>query len=288
VAKLAANNTSAERPVKRKPKLGQNFLTDHSAAKRIVDALGDISDRTVIEIGPGRGMLTDFLVRRARKVIGIELDRVLAAQLRMRYATLKNVDVLESDFVNVEWISMVGRRPGPLHDLRPTQAETVDVVGNLPYYITSDIVLRILEEHESIGRAVIMVQREVADRISAAPGSRDYGLLSATAQLYARVENLFTLPPEAFDPPPEVYSSVIRLTMASRVAELDVDPAAFQAMLKLAFAQKRKTLANNLKGQYNDKTIRSALKVAGVRPDARAEALPLDRMAAIFRVLKAA
>jgi len=288
VTKLAANNTSAERPVKRKPKLGQNFLTDHSAAKRIVDALGDISDRTVVEIGPGRGMLTDFLVRRARKVIGIELDRVLAAQLRMRYATLKNVDVLESDFVNVEWISMVGRRPGPLHDLRPTQAETVDVVGNLPYYITSDIVLRILEEHESIGRAVIMVQREVADRISAEPGSRDYGLLSATAQLYARVENLFTLPPEAFDPPPEVYSSVIRLTMASRVAELDVDPAAFQAMLKLAFAQKRKTLANNLKGQYNDKTIRSALKVAGVRPDARAEALPLDRMAAIFRVLKAA
>ena len=288
MTKLAANNTSAERPVKRKPKLGQNFLTDHSAAKRIVDALGDISDRTVVEIGPGRGMLTDFLVRRARKVIGIELDRVLAAQLRMRYATLKNVDVLESDFVNVEWISMVGRRPGPLHDLRPTQAETVDVVGNLPYYITSDIVLRILEEHESIGRAVIMVQREVADRISAEPGSREYGLLSATAQLYARVENLFTLPPEAFDPPPEVYSSVIRLTMASRVAELDVDPAAFQAMLKLAFAQKRKTLANNLKGQYNDKTIRSALKVAGVRPDARAEALPLDRMAAIFRVLKAA
>ena len=288
MTKLAANNTSAERPVKRKPKLGQNFLTDHSAAKRIVDALGDISDRTVVEIGPGRGMLTDFLVRRARKVIGIELDRVLAAQLRMRYATLKNVDVLESDFVNVEWISMVGRRPGPLHDLRPTQAETVDVVGNLPYYITSDIVLRILEEHESIGRAVIMVQREVADRISAEPGSREYGLLSATAQLYARVENLFTLPPEAFDPPPEVYSSVISLTMASRVAELDVDPAAFQAMLKLAFAQKRKTLANNLKGQYNDKTIRSALKVAGVRPDARAEALPLDRMAAIFRVLKAA
>jgi 16S rRNA (adenine1518-N6/adenine1519-N6)-dimethyltransferase len=288
VPKLAANNSSVERAVKRKPKLGQNFLTDHSAAKRIVDALGDISDRTVIEIGPGRGMLTDFLVRRARKVIGIELDRVLAAQLRMRYATLKNIDVLESDFVNVEWTSMVGRRPGPLHDLRPTQPETVDIVGNLPYYITSDIVLRILEEHESIGRAVIMVQREVADRISAEPGSRDYGLLSATAQLFARVENLFTLPPEAFDPPPEVFSSVIRLTMAPRVAELQIEPRSFQSMLKLAFAQKRKTLANNLKGQYDDKAIRSALKEAGVRPDARAEALPLDRMAAIYRALKAA
>jgi len=288
VPKLAANSTSPVRPAKRKPKLGQNFLTDHSAAKRIVDALGDTANRTVIEIGPGHGMLTDFLVRRARKVIGIELDRVLAAQLRMRYATLKNIEVLESDFVTVEWTSMVGRRPGPLHDLRPTQPDTVDIVGNLPYYITSDIVLRILEEHESIGRAVIMVQREVADRISAEPGSRDYGLLSATAQLFARVENLFTLPPDAFDPPPEVYSSVIRLTMAPRAQELSIDPAPFQSMLKLAFAQKRKTLANNLKGHFDDKAVRAALKEAGVRPDARAEALPLDRMAAIFRALKAA
>ena len=286
--KLVANNSTVVSAVKRKPKLGQNFLADHSAAKRIVDALGDVSNRTVIEIGPGRGMLTDFLVRRARKVIGIELDRVLAAQLRMRYATLKNVEILESDFVTVEWTSMVGRRPGPLHDLRPTQPETVDLIGNLPYYVTSDIVLRILEEHESIGRAVIMVQREVADRISAEPGSRDYGLLSATAQLFAGVENLFTLPPEAFDPPPEVYSSVIRLTVAPRVSELQIDPEAFLAMLKLAFAQKRKTLANNLKGRYHDKAIRSALKEAGVRPDARAEALPLDRMAAIYRALKAA
>lgn len=286
--KLVVNNSTVASAVKRKPKLGQNFLADHSAAKRIVDALGDVSNRTVIEIGPGRGMLTDFLVRRARKVIGIELDRVLAAQLRMRYATLKNVEILESDFVTVEWTSMVGRRPGPLHDLRPTQPETVDIIGNLPYYVTSDIVLRILEEHESIGRAVIMVQREVADRISAEPGSRDYGLLSATAQLFAGVENLFTLPPEAFDPPPEVYSSVIRLTVAPRVSELQIDPEAFLAMLKLAFAQKRKTLANNLKGRYDDKAIRSALKEAGVRPDARAEALPLDRMAAIYRALKAA
>lgn len=286
--KLVVNNSTVVSAVKRKPKLGQNFLADHSAAKRIVDALGDVSNRTVIEIGPGRGMLTDFLVRRAHKVIGIELDRVLAAQLRMRYATLKNIEILESDFVTVEWTSMVGRRPGPLHDLRPTQPETVDIIGNLPYYVTSDIVLRILEEHEGIGRAVIMVQREVADRISAEPGSRDYGLLSATAQLFARVENLFTLPPEAFDPPPEVYSSVIRLTMAPRVSELEIDPEAFQAMLKLAFAQKRKTLANNLKGRYDDKAIRSALKEAGVRPDARAEALPLDRMAAIYRALKAA
>jgi len=288
VAKSAAKDMTVTRSGKRKPRLGQNFLTDHAAARRIVDALGEVSNRRVIEIGPGRGMLTDLLVRRARKVIGIELDRVLAAQMRMRYATLNNVEILESDFVTVEWTSMVGRRPGPLHDLRPTQPETVDIIGNLPYYVTSDIVLRILEEHESVGRAVVMVQREVADRISAEPGSRDYGLLSATAQLFARVENLFTLPPGAFDPPPEVYSSVLRLTMAPRMAELQVDAAPFLELLKVAFAQKRKTLANNLKGRFDDKAIRAAVKEAGVRPDARAEALPLDRMAAIFRALQAA
>ena len=233
-------------------------------------------------------MLTDQLVKRARRVIGIELDHVLAAQMRMRYATLQNVEILESDFVTVEWISMVGRRPGPLHDLRPTQPETVDIIGNLPYYVTSDIVLRILEEHQSIGRAVIMVQREVADRISAEPGSRDYGLLSATAQLFARVENLFTLPPGSFDPPPKVHSSVLRLTMAPRLAELQIDAEPFLEMLKLAFAQKRKTLVNNLKGRYDDKAVRAALKAADVRADVRAEALSLEKMAALFRALRQA
>ena len=273
---------------KSRPKLGQNFLIDLSAAHRIVDALGDISNRTVIEIGPGRGMLTDLLVHRARKLIGIELDRVLAAQMRMKYASLSSIEVLESDFVTVEWQSMVGRRPGPLHDLRPTQPDTVDIIGNLPYYITSDIVLRILAEHESIGRAVIMVQREVADRIAAQPGTRDYGLLSATTQLFARVENLFTLPPSAFSPAPQVHSSVLRLTMAPRLEELRVDPDAFQELLKLAFAQKRKTLANNLKVSYPGKQVSASLKAAGVRADVRAEALPLEKMAAIFRNLKQA
>jgi 16S rRNA (adenine1518-N6/adenine1519-N6)-dimethyltransferase len=286
VAKSATQEIITGRSSKRKPKLGQNFLTDHSAALKIVEALGDISNRTVIEIGPGPGMLTDLLVRRAKKVIGIELDRVLAAQMRMRYATLTNVEILESDFVTVEWTSMVGRRPGPLHDLRPTQPETVDIVGNLPYYATSDIVLRILQEHQSIGRAVIMVQREVADRISAEPGSRDYGLLSATAQLFARVDNLFTLPPGAFDPEPKVHSSVLRLSMAPRLAEFNVEAEPFVEMLKLAFAQKRKTLVNNLKARYDDKAIRSALKGAGLRADVRAEALPLEKMAALFRALR--
>jgi 16S rRNA (adenine1518-N6/adenine1519-N6)-dimethyltransferase len=286
VAKTASNKSVAG--VKRKPKLGQNFLTDLGAAQRVVEALGDVSHRTVIEIGPGRGALTDLLVTRAKRVIGIELDRVMAAQLRMRYATKTNVEILESDFVAAEFTSMVGRRPGPLHDLRPTQPETVDVIGNLPYYITSDIVLRILELHQNIERAVIMVQREVADRIAAEPGSRDYGLLSATVQLFARVDKLFTLPPGAFSPPPQVHSSVLRLTMAPRLQELQVEEGPFIAFLKLAFAHKRKTLLNNLRGQYKDDAVRAALKSARLRADIRAEALSLEKTAAVFRALQQA
>ena len=284
----STTGSGAGKGTPRKPKLGQNFLIDHGVARRIVEALGDVSNRTVIEIGPGEGVLTDVLVKRAKHVIGIELDRVLAAQLRMRYATRDNVEILESDFVTVEFPSMLGRRPGPLHDLRPTKPDTVDIVGNIPYYVTSDIVLRILSLSQKLERAVIMVQREVADRISAEPGSRDYGLLSATAQLYARVDNLFTVPPEAFNPPPEVYSTVLRLTMAPRLEELQVEEEPFIRLLKLAFAQKRKTLANNLKGTYTDASIKAGLKVAGLRFDVRAEAVPLDKMAALSRSLQAA
>jgi 16S rRNA (adenine1518-N6/adenine1519-N6)-dimethyltransferase len=285
VPRTAAKKTA--RPgTTRKPKLGQNFLIDEGAARRIVEALGDLSNRTVIEIGPGRGMLTRLLLPRAKRVIGIELDRVLAAQLRMQYSTRPNLEVLESDFVTAEFPSIVGRRPGPLHDLRPTQPETVYVVGNIPYYITSDIVLRILALHQKIERAVIMVQKEVADRISANPGSRDYGLLSATTQLFARVEKLFTLPPGAFSPPPKVHSTVIRLTMAPRLEQLQVEEEPFIAFLKRAFAQKRKTLLNNLRGQYQDSAIRAALKSAGLRSDVRAEAMSLEKTAAVFRALQ--
>ena len=288
MAKTKTASSESVSRVNRKPKLGQNFLTDLGAAQRVVEALGDVSNRTVIEIGPGRGVLTDVLAIRARHVIGIELDRVMAAQLRMRYATKPNVEILESDFVAAQFTSMVGRRPGPLHDLRPTQPETVDVIGNLPYYITSDIVLRILELHQNIERAVIMVQREVADRIAAAPGSRDYGLLSATVQLFARVDKLFTLPPDAFSPPPQVHSSALRLTMSPRLQELQVEEGPFIAFLKLAFAHKRKTLLNNLRGQYNDVALRAALKSAGLRADVRAEAMSLEKTAAVFRALRQA
>ena len=268
-----------------KAKLGQNFLADNRAAERIVAALGEIGQSLVVEIGPGRGALTEKLVQKAGRVIAIELDRMLATQLRIQYSRYPQVEVLEGDVLKIDFRTVLHRTIGPLGDLRPEKPERARLLGNLPYYITSDILLHLFEFHDQFELMVIMVQREVAERIAAKPGSRDYGLLSATAQLYTQVEKLFTLPPGAFSPPPKVHSSVLRLRVAPRFEELNVKPEEFIDFLKLAFAMKRKTLLNNLKKRYSEEQVRSALKQAGVRADVRAEALSLENSAGIFRAL---
>src|SRR5947209_4664430 len=173
-----------------KAKLGQNFLADHRAAEKIVDALGDLSHALVVEIGPGKGALTETLVQRASRLIAIEVDHLLAAELRYRYARYPTVEILEGDVLRIDFRTVLNRTIGPLNDLRPDKPARARVVGNLPYYITSDILLRLFEFHDQFEMIVIMVQREVADRIAARPGTRDYGMLSATAQLYSKVENL--------------------------------------------------------------------------------------------------
>lgn len=269
-----------------KKSLGQNFLSDRNAAQRIVDALGDVSQKTVLEIGPGRGALTNLLIPRTGHLIAIELDRVLAAQLRMKYANASNVEIIEADFLDVDLGSLLGPRPGTtITGLAPQTPEMIRAVGNIPYYITSDILLKIFDSHTFFESIVIMVQQEVADRIVAKPGTSDYGLLSATCQLYARVDKLFTLPPGAFSPAPKVHSSVLRLTMDPAFERLNVEPKVFIEFLKLSFGQKRKTLANNLKQRYGNEAIRNALSEAKVRPDARAESLPIEKSATIFRSL---
>ena len=278
-----------------KPKLGQHFLASDSAALQIVDALGDVSQNTVLEIGPGRGVLTSLLAKRTRRLIAVEIDRVLAAQLRLRFAMFPNVEVIEADILTIDFDSLFGPKPGlsrPGIEFKPTPAK---VIGNLPYYITSEILLRLLEYAKYIETLVLLVQREVADRIAAKPGSSDYGLLSATAQLYAQVEKLFTLPPGDFAPPPKVHSSVLRLTMAPRQQELGLDgdgrvgavlQDGFIDFLRLSFGQKRKTLWNNLKGNYPESELRSALSKARVKPGDRAESLSLEESAALFLALR--
>ena len=273
---------STARPAKR-PKLGQNFLADQSAAQKIVAALGEIGSSAVIEIGPGQAVLTSILAKRAGRLIAIELDRVLAAQLSLRFARQPNIEVIEADVLTVDIANLIKRKPDAI--LHLPQAEKAKVVGNLPYYITSDILLHLFRFHEWISEIVIMVQKEVADRIAAKPGTRDYGLLSATAQLHARVENLFTLPPGAFSPPPKVHSSVLRLTMAPRFEELGVSGDGLIDFLRLGFGQKRKTLLNNLKEKFDPAAVRAALKAQRLREDIRAEAVPLEKAARVFHQL---
>jgi 16S rRNA (adenine1518-N6/adenine1519-N6)-dimethyltransferase len=271
---------------KQKPKLGQHFLVSDTAAMRMADALGDVSESTVLEIGPGRGVITSLLAKRARRLIAVEIDRVLSAQLRLKFGMTHNVEVIEADILSIDFDSLFGPKPGlgrPGIELKPNP---VRVVGNLPYFITSDILLRLFDFARYFDIIVIMVQREVADRLAAPPGGSDYGLLSATAQLYAKVEKLFTLPPEAFEPAPKVHSTVLRLNLAPQIEKLGVAGDGFIGFLKLSFAQKRKTLWNNLKSRYDEAELRRAMTQARINPSARAETLSLKQSATLFRALR--
>ena len=256
----------------KKPKLGQNFLVDESAVQRIASALGDVSGRTVVEIGPGHGAITDLLVPRVKRLHCVEFDPALARELTFRFrneahVTIHHADILQTDLAGL--------------------GTSLDVIGNLPYYITSDILLHLFgfARVGVVARAVLMMQREVAERIAASPGVSDYGPLSAFTQLHGSVTNLLTLPPGAFDPPPDVWSTVLRLDFAPRFAELGVEAEGFNRFLRASFMQKRKTLANNLRNAgYGAADVAAAWPV-GVDERVRSEAVSLEGMAALYRGL---
>ena len=257
-------------------RLGQNFLHDAQAIQRIAQALGPCAGRTVVEIGPGRGAITRILAARCAHLLAIELDPELAAQLRAELPA-ENLTVLTQDVLQFDFVAASGEAGQPLL-----------VAGNLPYYITSPILLRLAAAHASIERAVLMVQREVADRVTAQPGGRDYGLLSATVQLYGPAELLFTLPPEAFSPPPKVHSAVFRWRFAPRFSELGVQEKPFLNFLRVLFAQTRKTLVNNLRAAgLAAPAIAAALARTSIPVQARAETLALEQFAALWHALHA-
>jgi 16S rRNA (adenine1518-N6/adenine1519-N6)-dimethyltransferase len=265
----------------KKPKLGQNFLVDESACLRIAESLGDTTTRTVVEIGPGHGAITNLLAPRCRKLHCIEFDPALARELTFRFrndehVTIHNQDILQTDLSSLS------------STLYPLSSVPLDVIGNLPYYITSDILLHLFAASRAgvVKRAVVMMQREVADRIASTPGHSEYGPLSAFTQLHAQVTNLFTLPPSAFNPPPDVYSTVLRLDFAPRFAELNVEPDPFNKFLRASFAQKRKTLSNNLRNAGYTADQLTAAWPSDLPPQVRSEAVPLDQMAALFRTLR--
>jgi 16S rRNA (adenine1518-N6/adenine1519-N6)-dimethyltransferase len=259
-----------------KPKLGQNFLNDAQAIQRIADSLGDLSGHAVVEIGPGQGAITGTLAARAGHLIAVELDHELALHLKVRFES-ERVTVVEQDVLRFDFAAAAA-----------AAGERLAVAGNLPYGITSQILLKLAASQAALDRAVLMVQREVADRIAAGPGSRDYGLLSVTVQIYGPVQKLFTLPPESFTPPPDVHSTVFRWRFAPRFAELGVEEESFLRFVRQCFAQKRKTLANNLRAaSVAPAAVAGALASAAIDSHARAEALPIEALAALWRGLQA-
>jgi 16S rRNA (adenine1518-N6/adenine1519-N6)-dimethyltransferase len=203
----------------------------------------------------------------------------------MNFSLAPNVEIIEGDILAVDFDTVFGPKPGSTRPGMEQAPERVRVIGNLPYFITSDILLRLFQYRRYFETIVLMVQKEVGDRLAAHPGNKEYGLLSATTQLYTKVEKVFTLPPGAFSPPPKVFSMVVRLTPSTRLEKLRVEETEFIQFLKISFAQKRKTLWNNLKSQYPAGELSRAMSKAKIKPEVRAEALSLEESAGLFRAL---
>lgn len=242
----------------RAPK-GQNFLYQREWLARVAAAVGPGDD--VLEIGGGPGGLTALLAGQSRRLWVVELDAALAEGLRQQGFQVIEGDILELD------LTALAEKEG---------VQRWRIAGNLPYYITSPILLHLFRHAGRIAGATTLVQREVAERLAAVPGTRAFGLLTVTTQLYARVERLFDIPPGAFRPPPQVHSTLVRLTMAPQAAALGVEEASFLAFLRRGFAHKRKQLA----GFFGDPAR------AGLPAKARAEELSLEDWARLYRTLE--
>jgi 16S rRNA (adenine1518-N6/adenine1519-N6)-dimethyltransferase len=264
-----AKSRRADFPPTRKS-LGQHFLTDRRILGRIADALHLQGDETVLEIGPGRGALTDILAERAGRLIAIEYDRALAAMLRERYARRSNVLVAEADVLEVS--------------LGELAAGPYVLVGNVPYYITTPILFHALVPPRA-ERAVYLVQREVAQRLSARPGSKEYGALTVNVAAVARAETLFGVPAGAFAPPPKVESAVVRITP---LAEPHISPdeeRPFRTLVQGAFGMRRKQMRRVVRSLYSLDAERAdeLLAAAGIEPSDRPEVLSVQQFVALLR-----
>ena len=252
---------------------GQNFLADPDVLRRIAESLGLRRGETVVELGPGLGHLTEALLATGARVIAVERDRDMIAVLTE--SVRPNLMVIAGNAATVNFREAAGESP-------------VAVVGNLPYHLTSPILFNLLEQRMEVTRAVMTVQKEVADRLSASPGNRDYGLLSVLLGLYFEVEMLFSLGSNLFFPPPHVESAVIRLTTLPTPRAPIPSDSHFRKVVKAAFAQRRKTVLNSLQSASdlgNATTLSEGLSVAGVDPKRRAETMTVEEFAALSSAL---
>lgn len=249
-------------------KLGQNFLIDENVVNNIVEAAGIAHGDAVLEIGPGIGTLTQGLAEAGAAVTAVEIDRRLLDVLAKTLEGYDNVRVVHGDILKIDISETVG-------------APRYKVVANLPYYITTPIIMGLLEARMPIDVLVTMVQKEVAQRMVAVPGTKDYGALSVAVQYYTEAEIMFIVKPDSFIPPPSVDSAVIRCTVREK-PPVQVDEKIFFRVVKAAFAQRRKTLSNTLKTSgVPAETLKVILAAAGIDGNRRGETLSIDEFAAL-------
>jgi len=259
---------------KRGPKrsLGQNFLVGSHYPRRIVDSVAPQAGETIIEIGPGQGALTGLLVESGARVIAIELDADLIPHLSQSFSGRENFRLVEADALRVDYCELIAP---------DTSAR---VVANLPYYISTPIMQRLIAQRRCLSEMTLMLQREVVERITAPPGGKEYGFLSVLAQFYCEVEKLFDVPPGAFRPAPKIHSSVLRLRARELTAPVK-DEALLIELTKVLFAQRRKTILNNLRagwgrlGLPGASGITGPLSASGLDPKRRAETLSIEEIA---------
>ena len=260
-----------------KKSLGQNFLTDATIIRKIVEAVRPCANDAIIEIGPGRGALTERLVDSGASIAAIELDRDLAKTLLERFADRPNVRIIEDDVLEADFGNSAFWPPAY------AGGSDMKLVANLPYYISTAILQRLSEQRQLFSDLILMFQREVVERITAEPGNSERGFLTVIVEASFDIEKLFDVPPTAFRPPPKVWSAVVKLIPKPKP---NFDESAFRSIVSTAFAQKRKTILNNLKTSFVD--AEQSLEAAGIDAKRRAESLTLDEWAALTKLISAA
>ncbi|MDK2807441.1 MAG: rRNA (adenine1518-N6/adenine1519-N6)-dimethyltransferase [Clostridiales bacterium] len=261
-------------------KFGQNFLIDPHVLEKIVDSAAVGPEDFVLEIGPGIGTMTQYLCERAREVLAVEIDKNLIPILKETLSAYENVIILNEDILKVDINSLAAEKNG---------GKPIKVVANLPYYITTPIIMGLFESHVPLKSITVMVQKEVADRMQVGPGTKDYGALSLAVQYYAKPEITANVPPNCFIPRPNVGSAVITLTCHDAPPVEVINEALMFSLIRASFNQRRKTLVNGLNNAagitYSKEAIQAAIEALGVSPTIRGEALTLEQFAHLSNLL---
>ncbi len=283
---MIKNNTSEiikKHGLKLTKALGQNFLTDFSVVQRIVDASDMDKDTLAIEIGPGVGSMTRELAERSAGVAAIEIDKRLIPALNDNLSDYSNVSIINEDIIKAD-IDAIIKKYKELYN-----AKSVKVVANLPYYITTPIIMRFLEEVKGVDKMVFMVQKEVAERMVSGPGTKDYGALSVAVQFYSNPKIVFDVPPHCFIPQPEVHSTIIGLDILSEPPVEVADKNLYFKIVKASFGQRRKTLVNALSNSgffnKNKEQIKQIIAEMGLNENIRGEVLTVAQFAQLTNLI---